>query len=190
MMIINDLMAKKNLTKYRLSKSSGIPYTTVNDICSSRAQLDKCSAETVYKLSKELGVSMEALLEPCFAKRGSFELFKSNVCHRLKALGDVDFIIETLEKDDIRRYYQKKWYPESLYLLAMLDYVSRVNNVPLCTRYDDLRRCKLSETIFPSSVLATSAVAKNERAKEQSRHEAIPEFMRFNIVEGEVRDVI
>jgi len=189
-MTVNDLMEQKNMTKYRLSKNSGIPYTTVNDICSGRAQLDKCSAETIYRLSKELGVSMEALLEPYFVKCGSFELFKSNVCHRLKELGDVDFIIETLEKDDIRKYYERKWYPESLYLLAMLDYVSRVNNVPLCTRYDDLRRCKLSETVFPASVLATAAVAKNEWVKNQSRHEAIPEFMRFNIVESEVRDVI
>lgn len=189
-MTVNNLMEQKNMTKYRLSKNSGVPYTTVNDICSGRAQLDKCSAETVYKLSKELGVSMEDLLDPCFVRRGSFELFKSNVCHKLKALGDVDFIIETLEKDNIRKYYERKWYPESLYLLAMLDYVSRANNVPLCTRYDDLRRCKLSETVFPAGVLATAAVARDERAKEQSRHEAIPEFMRFNIVESEVRDVL
>ncbi len=189
-MTVNDLMEEKNMTKYRLSKNSGIPYTTVNDICSGRAQLGKCSAETIYRLSKELGVSMEALLEPCFVRRGSFELFKSNVCHRLKELGDVDFIIETLEKDDIRKYYERKWYPESLYLLAMLDYVSRVNNVPLCARYNDLRRCKLSKTVFPASVLATAAVSKNKWVKDQSRHEAIPEFMRFNIVESEVRDVI
>ena len=72
-MTVNDLMAQKNMTKYRLSKSSGIPYTTVNDICNGRAQLDKCSAETVYKLSKALGVSMEALLEPCFVRRGIVE---------------------------------------------------------------------------------------------------------------------
>ena len=130
------------------------------------------------------------LMEPGCSRCSSFELFKSNVCHRLKELGDVDFIIETLERNDIRKYYERKWYPESLYLLAMLDYISRVNNVPLCTKYDDLRCCKLSETVFPSSVLVTAAIAKNERAKERSRNEAIPEFMRFNIVESEVRDVV
>ena len=189
-MMINELIEQKSVTKYRLSKSSGIPYTTVNDICSGRARLERCSAETIYKLSKELGVSMEVLLDPCFVKRGSFELYKSNVCHRVKELGDVDFIIETLEKDDIRKYYLRKWYPESLYLLAMLDYISRINSVPLCTKYDDLRRCKLNETIYPASVLASSAVAKDERIKEQSRREAIPEFLRFNIVESEVRNVV
>jgi plasmid maintenance system antidote protein VapI len=189
-MMISDLIKQKNVSKYSLSKRSGIPYTTVSDICSGRAQLEKCSAETIYKLSKELGVSMETLLDPCFAKRSSFDLFKSNVCHRVKQLGDVEFIIETLKNDDICKYYQRKWYPESLYLLAMLDYISRINNVPLCTRYHDLRQCKLNETIHPASVLAASAVAKDERIKEQSCREAIPEFMRFNIVESEVRDVL
>lgn len=32
-------------------------------------------------------------------KRCSFELFKSNVCHRLKEQGDIDFLIETLKED-------------------------------------------------------------------------------------------
>ena len=48
-------------------------------------------------------------------KRCSFELFKSNVCHRLKEQGDIDFLIETLKEDMIRQYYDKKWYPESFY---------------------------------------------------------------------------
>ena len=139
-MAISELMKNKNITKYRLSKNSGVPYTTINDICSGKAQLEKCSAETIYKISKELGVSMENLLEPCFDQRCSFELFKSNTCHRLKELGDIQFVIELLEKDEIRMYYKKNWYPESLYLLAMLDYVSRINNIPLCTQYDDLRK--------------------------------------------------
>ena len=43
--MIQNLMQKKNMTKYRLSKSSGIPYTTLTDICSGKAQLEKCSAE-------------------------------------------------------------------------------------------------------------------------------------------------
>lgn len=189
-MTINEIMKKKNITKYRLSKNSGIPYSTLTDIINGKAQLEKCSAETVYRLSKELEISMEDLLAPCFVKRSSFELFKSNVCHRLKELGDIDFIIETLESNDIREYYDRKWYPESFYLLAMLDYISRINNVPLCDQYDDLRRQSLSETIYPSSVIAISTASDSDYAKKQSLKEAIPEFMRFNIIESEVRNVI
>lgn len=189
-MTVNELMKNKRITKYRLSKESGIAYTTVNDICRSKAQLEKCSAETVYRISKALGVTMESLIEPCFDKRSDFELFKSNTCHKLKELGDIGFIIDLLEKDEIRKYYQKEWYCESLYLLAMLDYVSRENNVPLCTQYDDLRKLKLQNILFPAGVLAISEVTKNPQIKRQSIKEAIPEFMRFNIVESEVRNVI
>lgn len=189
-MTVNELINQKKITKYRLSKDSGVPYTTVNDICSGKAQLEKCSAETVYRISKALGVTMESLIESCFDKRSDFEQFKSNTCHMLKELGDIPFIIELLEKDEIRKDYQKGWYRESLYLLAMLDYVSRENQVPICTQYDDLRRLKLRDTVYPASVLAMSEVTNNPQIKEQSIKEAIPEFIRFNIVESEVRNVI
>ena len=59
-MTVSELMNEKKITKYRLSKDSGVPYTTVNDICSGKAQLEKCSAETVYRISKTLGVTMKA----------------------------------------------------------------------------------------------------------------------------------
>ncbi len=62
-MIIEDLIAKRTLTKYRLAVQAGIPHATLNDICSGKTKLEKCSAETVYKLAKTLGVSMEFLTE-------------------------------------------------------------------------------------------------------------------------------
>lgn len=61
MMMIEQLRKKQNLTKYRLAVKAGIPHTTLNDICSGKTRLEKCSAETVYKLAKALGVSMELL---------------------------------------------------------------------------------------------------------------------------------
>ncbi len=189
-MIITELLEQQCMTKYRLSKNSDVPYTTLNDICNGKTSLAKCSAETVYRLAKELKVTVEQLLEAEFEKRCSFELFKSNVCHKLKELGDIDFLIDTLEQDEIRWYYQKKWYPESLYLLAMVDYISRINHVALCEEYADLRRQKLSRELFPASILALCAAQKDDAAKEQARREAIPEFVRFNIIESEIRNVI
>lgn len=189
-MALNDLMKTKKITKYRLAKESGVPYTTVSDICSGKAQIEKCSSETIYRISKVLNVSMESIIEPYIEKRIDFELFKSNTCHKLKELGDIDFVVDVLEKDSIRIYYNKKWFPESLYLLAMLDYVSRENEIPLCTQYDDLRQLKLKEVLYPSSVTAIVKVSKNDEIKRRSVQESIPEFIRFNIVESEVRNVI
>lgn len=62
-MIIEDLLIKRGMTKYRLAVQAGIPHATLNDICSGKTKLEKCSAETVYKLAKALGVSMELLTE-------------------------------------------------------------------------------------------------------------------------------
>lgn len=188
--MIQTMMQQRGMSQYRLSKTSGIPYATINDICNGRTQLEKCSAETVYKLSHALDVPMETLLEPYMQKRTSFELFKSSICHRLKEMGDISFMIDLLKSREIRTYYDRKWYPESLYLLAMLDYLSRINEVPLCNEYDDLRRCKLERIIYPTSVLALCAVAKSNDAKYEAEAEAIPEFMRFNIVESEVRNIV
>lgn len=189
-MTVRELIENKNITLYRLSKNSGIPYTTVNDIYHGRTGLDKCTAETVYKLSKELGVSMEELLIPCLSESTDFELYKSSVCHRLKELGDIDFIAETLQHDNISKLYHRKMYPESLYLLAMLDYVSRVNNIPLCTKYKELRNVKLEETLYPAGILAMAVISGQSKIKEDALSQSIPEFLRHNIIESEVRNVI
>ena len=62
-MIIEELLKKNNITKYRLAVDAGIPHATLSDICSGKTNLLKCSSETVYKLSKVLGVTMELLTE-------------------------------------------------------------------------------------------------------------------------------
>lgn len=124
------------------------------------------------------------------SNRIDFELFKSNVCHRLKEKGDIDFIIDLLEKDEITEYYKRKRYPECLYLLAMLDYISRVNNVPICNRYEELRHLKLKKPLFPSGILILAKVNNDNTIKEEALAHSIPEFMRFNIVENDIRSVI
>lgn len=189
-MSVYNLLEKKGITKYQLSKKTGIPYSTINDICSGKAQLEKCTAETIYRIAKELGVTMETLLTPYCEPRCDFELYKSNICHRVKEMGDVDFIIYTLETDEITELYQMERYPESLYLLGMLDYISRLNKVPICSKYDEIRRCRLKEPLYPTSIITAAVVANSDEIKEQSCREAIPEFMRFNIVESEIRNVV
>ena len=188
-MKIHELLKERNISQYRLSKESGVAQATVADICSGKAELKKCSCETVYRLAKVLGVTMESILEPVMEHRPSFEVFKSNVCHLVKDKGDIDFILDTLEKDEIRKMYDRRWYPEAFYLLAMVDYLSRENDVALCSNYNDIRRGRLKEPLYPTGTLISSAVMDSEHIKTESLKNAIPEFLRFNIVECEVRDV-
>ena len=189
LMVINDLLKQKGMTKYKLAKESKIPHTTVLDICSGKVNLKNCTGETLYKLAKVLDVDIERLLEDSMEYRQSFDAYKSNICHMVKDIGDINFIINTLESDTIRSLYQKKWYPECLYLLAMIDYLCKENDLPICNEYDDIRRTRLSEPVFPSSVIALSVFGKSEKPKKDSIKRSIPEFIRFNIVESEVRNV-
>ena len=116
-------------------------------------------------------------------------MLKSNVCHLVKDKGDTEFIIETLSKDEIRELYNRKWYRETFYLLEMLDYLSRENDVELCTRYNDIRSQKLSEIIYPKGVMLSDIAMKTDKNRKECMKNAIPEFLRFNIVESEVRNV-
>ena len=188
-MDINDILKQKNITKYRLSKVSGVPFTTISEVTTGKTKIKNCTGDTLYRLAKALDVPMEDLLADSMEYRPSFEIFKSNICHMVKDMGDIDFVIDTLESDKIRKLYQRKWYPESLYLLAMLDYLSRENDLPLCAEYNHMRASRLKEPFYPASVLTLCAALKSDIPKAESIREAIPEFMRFNIVESEVRNV-
>jgi len=188
-MCINTILKSKNMTKYKLAKKSGVPHTTVLDICSGKTKLSKCTAETVYKLAKALDVQMDELIAGSVEKRPSFEYFKSTICHMVKDMGDLDFLVYILENDEVRKLYNKQWYLESLYLLAMLDYLSRENNFPLCAEYTDMRSIKMQSLIYPLGIHTRCIASGSEQPQRDSLNDALPEFLRHNIVESEIRNV-
>jgi transcriptional regulator with XRE-family HTH domain len=188
-MQINELLTERGITRYRLSKESGVPHSTLKDICLGKAKIESCSGETLFRLARTLGVSMETLIADAVERRPAFETFKSNVCHSVKDMGDIEFLIDVTKSDSVFAYIEKRWYREGLYLLGMADYLCRENNLPLDERYSELRRAKLSEVLYPAGVLIMCAALNSDAPKERSLKEAIPEFLRHNIVESEVRNV-
>ena len=70
---LSKLLQEKGLTKYRLSVLSGVPHATLSDLCNGKTSIGKCSVETIYKLAKALGVSMETLVEDAFKPKPSGE---------------------------------------------------------------------------------------------------------------------
>ena len=185
--MLGNYLKKKNMSVYRFSKLSGVPYATLNELCNNKTSLEKCNAGTLYRICKTLGVSMEEMLEQSMDPRIDFENYKSNICQAVKR-NEEQFVIDTIKDKTIVKYWERTWYPEALYLLAMLDYICRKRGLPLCETYESLRYKKLEQPIYPQSVLALSLVV-GDRALEEARKSAIPEFMRHNIVEGEVESV-
>lgn len=61
-MDLQSLIDSKNISKYHLSKISGIPKTTVIDICSGKSSIENCNAKTVLKIAKALNCTMEEIM--------------------------------------------------------------------------------------------------------------------------------
>lgn len=118
-----------------------------------------------------------------------FENYKSNVCHLLHYKGDIGFLIAILEDDTIGSLARNGLTGYALYLLAMVDYVSRENDIPRCTNYDGLRTLKFPELMVPIGIQTFMDVMGLDQIPEDIYADAIPEFLEHNILEGDVRNV-
>lgn len=61
-MTLQQLMKEKGLSRYGLSKASGIPWETVADIYSGKLPLGRCGRETVEPMASALGISEKEFL--------------------------------------------------------------------------------------------------------------------------------
>lgn len=61
-MSLQTLLDEKQMTRYQLSKLSGVPKTTINDICSGKSSIEKCTAKTLRQIATALECSMETIM--------------------------------------------------------------------------------------------------------------------------------
>lgn len=61
--MLKDILQERGISVYKLSKDTGISYTTVNDIVIEKTDIKNTSANMLYRLAKYLGLSMETLYE-------------------------------------------------------------------------------------------------------------------------------
>ncbi|MBQ5340849.1 MAG: helix-turn-helix transcriptional regulator [Oscillospiraceae bacterium] len=67
-MDLQTMLNERNMSMYKLSQISGVPKTTVIDICSGKSDIEACNARTVMLLAKALGCSMEEMMKIDTAK--------------------------------------------------------------------------------------------------------------------------
>lgn len=61
-MDLQTYLDQNKITKYHLSQVSGVPKTTIMDICAGRSDISRCSAKTVQQLAKALKITMEDVM--------------------------------------------------------------------------------------------------------------------------------
>lgn len=117
-----------------------------------------------------------------------FRYFRNNTLHELKRLGPISFINMILEEKVIDFYWKRNDKEKALYLLALLDYLFRINNVSSDTRkYEYLRNAKIPTPLFVGG--DSISFDSIEEAEHQMRITVIPEFKKFNIIEEDVFNV-
>ena len=58
----NKALNDSGMTMYALSKLSGVPYTTVNEIHRGKLDINQCAAGTVYRLAGVLDASPDSII--------------------------------------------------------------------------------------------------------------------------------
>lgn len=61
-MNIVEMLEQKKMTQYRLAILSGVSHATLSEIITGKTKIEKCSGETLYKISSVLGVTIEDLI--------------------------------------------------------------------------------------------------------------------------------
>ena len=75
------LLKQQNLSTYQCSKVSGIPYTTLLELVKGKTSVEKCAAETIYRLASALNTTMDELYKKLRSAevRVAFETFKNKL---------------------------------------------------------------------------------------------------------------
>lgn len=122
---LKELLEANETSIYRLSKISGVPKTTLVDICSGKSDIEKCSAGTLYNIAEALGCDMRDILA---REESSYKIapvltiiggvngsgkssFTGAIRHNDKRLGviiDVDKMTAELEKGQGKKSKESK----------------------------------------------------------------------------------
>ena len=160
----------------RCAIACDIPYATVYNLCEGTTDIYQCSCATAKRLADGLGMTVDELL-----KGESFTLFRDDLHNQYKSMGAEEFLLKHLTENTVSRLWEQKKTTHALYLLAMIDLISKNNGFPLAEDYRTIRQYKLETPVY---------VGDSVMDRRKARENAIPEFVTYNIYEGRIDDAI
>lgn len=63
--MLKDYLEKNNISIYSLSKDTEIAYSTLNDICNGKVDINNCKVGIIKKLAKYFNTSMDEMYNTC-----------------------------------------------------------------------------------------------------------------------------
>ena len=193
--MLRAILEEKKISMYKLEKSSNLSHATLSDLVNEKTKPENCSSSLLKEISKALKMSMDSLYDKLtyddlssikFDKE--FDLFKSNVCHELRSIKYKEFLKRYLTSNEIETLYKAEQYKQALYLVAMIDYLCESHNLPIPTKYNEIRNYKLdtfcvSESLY--RLMQTKLIQFSSIYKD-----SISTFRRHNIIETEIEKVV
>ena len=187
-MNFKELLKTKNISGYTLSKITNIPYTTISDLMNGKTNVKNISLKHALSIADCLRINVRFLSELDNPEFVDFRYFRNEYLNELKREGFEEFVAKIIKGKIIDYYYKNDGKDRALYLLALVDYLSRINNKPIYqNRYNQLRKQKLDKPLFVGSDLIN--FDSIEEAEDALKIKVIPEFKNMNIIEEDVFDV-
>lgn len=63
--MLKDYLTQNNISIYSLSKKANIPYSTLNDLCNGKVEIENCKLGLVIKIANALNINVEQLRDIC-----------------------------------------------------------------------------------------------------------------------------
>ena len=168
-------LKNRDMNIRRCSQKSGIPYATLYPIIKGQVDIGTCAYYTVEKLAKVLGYRPDQIVY----HKEDFQTFRNNLHHDIKR-NDLQTVLGIIEREDVEYYRMHQDYVKMLYLVATIDYISKKHSIPLSNKYDEIRQMKLEEPFFVGDAMLLGNRKEN----------AIAEFTKYNIIEGDLYDAV
>lgn len=67
--MLKDYLKKREISIYSLAKETGVPYSTLNDLCNNKVDIENCKAGVLKALSENLKITMDELYGICSYER-------------------------------------------------------------------------------------------------------------------------
>ena len=72
--MLKEYLKQKNISIYSLSKKAKIPYSTLNDLCNNKVEIDNCKVKILVNIANALNISMKTLYDICTNKENTIKV--------------------------------------------------------------------------------------------------------------------
>lgn len=173
-MNIKKYLKERNISIRTMSNITAIPYSTLSDIVNEKVKLEDCQFKTLKKIAVFMNISIDDLVY----EYEDFQTFRNSLHHMIVRTDELDLILYIIESKKIDYYVLHEDYIKALYLLSVLDYFSRINDISLCKNYSSLRTKKLNKPFLVNNIPVEDV------------NKCIDEFVAHNIFEGDLYDAV